>query len=67
MRVWTCSDAKGHYPVGFAAVIVATDEIEAQAQFAMAMLDEGLDPYSGHLIELDLTTVKATILVNGDY
>ena len=66
MRVWTSSDFFGHYPVGSAAVVVAPDEATALRLLSEELTSRGLRS-SGTLVELDLSTPKAVVLVDGDY
>jgi len=70
MRIFTCTNFKGHYPVGAAAVIVANTEAEAETLLELELERIGL-PQERHwqpeLIELSPNFPGATILVNGDY
>jgi hypothetical protein len=70
MKVWTCNDFQGLYPVGSAAVIVAETEVEARkeldGQLWLMMLKQDPDqPY--HLVELPLDYPNVVILVDGNY
>lgn len=67
MKVFTCSDAKGHWPVGFGAVVVAQDEESARKILNVDLINEGLKPDDFTLQEISLELPQARILVNGDY
>ena len=74
MKIYTCDDFEGHYPVGAAAVVVAPDRPAARVLLARALTERGL-PYRGTrgqgaeptLTELDTTTAAAFVLVDGNY
>lgn len=69
MKVWTCNDFEGHWPVGAAAVVVAETEEQAKDLLDFALSVEGLgrqeDGYT--LKTLDINKPEAIVLVNGDY
>lgn len=73
MNLYTCTDFEGFYPVGFAAIVIAEDEVEARKLFEEAVVKECLqlqDKFGRpHLYTLELvpTIAHARILVNGDY
>lgn len=70
MKVFTCSDFKGHWPVGTAAVIVAETRTDAQRQLFDELRKLGLaDKQEGQptLVEVTLKRPKAIILCDGDY
>lgn len=69
MKVFTCTDFRGHYPVGSAAVVVASNEVEAEQYLRDLLNEEGLghDPEPLTMVELDMSTTKAVVLCNGDY
>ena len=67
MQVYTCKDHAGRWPVGACSVVVAWDETQARELLAAALKADDLDPDGFTLQLLDLSTPKATILLNGDY
>jgi hypothetical protein len=71
MKVYTCNDFWGFYPVGSAAVVVANDEAEARKLLDAALIERGLrkavDEASYTLRELAFDAPSAVILVDGDY
>jgi hypothetical protein len=68
MKVFTCDDHAGHYPVGVASVIVAIDEASAVELLTEELYSQGLDPTLGFTLqELDLRVPKALVINNGDY
>lgn len=68
MKVFTCKDFKGHYPVGAAAVIVAPDIKTAAEMLDRVLLTAGL-PQDGlmELRELQTEEPSVVILVDGNY
>lgn len=66
MRVFTCNDFTGHYPVGSAAVVIAKDEHHAEEILRLSLGERGL---SGDftLKELNVTEAGAVILADGNY
>lgn len=68
MRVWTCTDFQGHWPVGTAAVVVSSSRETAFALLYAELQKQGLTLEQTALIEeLDIDVPAALILNNGDY
>lgn len=68
MRVYTCTDFKGHYPVGSAAVVVARNGVEAEKQLREVLREEGLgDDESLTMVRLNVSKKNVVVLCNGDY
>lgn len=70
LKVYTCTNFEGHYPVGVAAIIVANGEEQARLLLMAAMKMEGLEqenPLNLAFEEIDTNKFGATILMNGDY
>lgn len=68
LSIYICTDQHGHYPVGFAAVVVAVSESQARALLKRAIKKEGLTPDEDIVLEkVELDVPKARVLVNGDY
>lgn len=70
MKVWTCTDHAGHWPVGVASVVVANTEDEARATLDLALKNAGLKTSTGAPYTLNLLETgsrKARILRDGDY
>lgn len=68
MKVYTCTDFKGHWPVGVSAVITANNKTEAVLLLSDALLSCGLDPRDGFTLEeISLNEPMAHILQDGDY
>jgi len=73
MKVFTCKDFQGVWPVGSAAVVVA--QTKAKAKFALleALEKQGKDLGNNNkdldftVQEVDTTKTGATILNDGDY
>jgi len=71
MKVYTCTDHDGHWPVSVASVIVANNEEEAKQLLDLALMEQGLDtfdeedPYT--LEELDIIEPGVLMLCNGNY
>ncbi len=70
MRVYTCREFTGHYPVGAAAVVFAGDQGEAARKLNLALRAQGLDGDAKPEAMLEFPTYEGDevrILVNGDY
>lgn len=67
MKVWTCTDFEGVWPVGTAAVVVAETEADAQETLRMTLLSRKLPDWPFTLQEVALDTRAAYLLCDGDY
>lgn len=67
MKVFTCIDHAGFYPVGTASVVVAPNEDEARVVLESALKERGLPATKFTLKELHLVMPVARILCDGDY
>lgn len=67
MRVFTCNDFTGFYPVGTAAVIVADTEEAARGMLDEVLADKGLKPDPYTLVEIDVCCFQVSILCDGNY
>ena len=68
LRVFTCTDHAGHYPVGVASVVVASSEAEARELLDAELREHGLNPDEGYsLREINPEKPKAFVLLDGDY
>lgn len=68
MRIFTCIDFEGHYPVGTTAVVAATDATEARELLTAALNARGLvQDRPVTIVEMDVTTPRAYVLRDGDY
>lgn len=69
MKVFTCTDFTGHYPVGTSAVVVATDEHAAVHVLEQALADAGIPQriYACNFREVDMDEGNAIILCDGNY
>lgn len=68
LKVFTCTEFAGHYPVGTAAVIVAQDMAEARNILAKELASRGLELEEDEkVVELILDAPKAIILRDGNY
>lgn len=71
MKIWTCNNHVGQWPVPTASVIVA--ETEEEARKLMREMLEELDlgtrreVDSFDLVELDVTIAHVVVLSDGDY
>lgn len=68
MKVFTCTDFPGHWPVGVAAVIIAENEAAADRALRADRKRAGLpinDPVT--LTEVDTESAQVLILRDGDY
>ncbi len=67
MRVFTCTDHAGVWPVGVASIVVAPDEQAAREILAAELARHMLKPEPFTLTEVDLGTPSAIILRDGNY
>lgn len=67
LRVFTCIDHHGYWPVGTASVVVAPDEATARKLLDAALVERRLKPDDYTLQELDTKKPAAIVLRDGDY
>lgn len=69
MKLWTCTNAVGHYPVGTAAIVVASCEEQARDELIEAFALAGLpqDRSKLQLERVKLGAPRAIILRDGNY
>lgn len=70
LRIFTCTNFKGHWPVGSAAVIIAENESDARSELWNTLKSRGLgndDPSKWELIEIEPTSTQIRILCDGQY
>ena len=68
LKVFTCTDHEGHWPVGVASVVVAADETEARDLLLVELRSRGLrhdEPFT--LEEIRTDRPRAFVLMDGDY
>ncbi len=68
MKVWTCTDHDGHWPVGVASVVVADTEDQARELLKAEIKEHGLDHHKPFTLRrINTSRPKAFVLQNGDY
>lgn len=68
MKIFSCDDFTGHYPVGTSAIIIAEDEAQAKSLLDEKLLEQNLKlDGTESFKEINLHSAKAIILNNGDY
>ena len=67
MKVFTCNDHKGHWPVGASSVVVAKSKKGARTLLQKELDSQGLGAGEFTLKELDLTKPHAIVLTDGEY
>ncbi len=76
MRVYTCKELLGRWPVGTAAVVVANDRGHAKSLLEAKAKEHGLlgttdlkgTPLKlDDFIEVNITSANAVLLLDGDY
>lgn len=68
LKVFTCNDFVGHYPIGTAAIIVAENKARAHRLLMVELASRGLDKQQAFTVqEVSLTAPSAIILRDGDY
>lgn len=67
--IFTCRDFTGHYPVGVAAVVEASDEIEAAVLLNMELRERGLngDAAPVNMIPFPFPKERVRVIADGDY
>ncbi len=68
VKLFTCVDHDGVWPVGVASVVVAGSEDEARDLLKVELRSQGLDsskPFT--LSEISAERPRAFVLMNGDY
>lgn len=68
MKIFTCTDFTGHWPVGVAAVVIAEDKAIAEAQLREALAVKGLKQNPNTAIEIkEVSAPGVYILCDGNY
>ena len=67
MKIFTCRNFDGHWPVGVAAVIVAKDEEKARQLLDWELRAIGLELGDATLTKVDVKKPAAFILADGNY
>lgn len=70
MKIYTCTDFTGKWPVGVSAIIVAPGLVTAMRFLLEELAYAGMpqdNNYSPTLVEIDQYRPSVTILQNGDY
>lgn len=66
MKVWTCNDHAGHYPVGTASVVIAGDEETARSLLAAELDRRGLNPERFTLVPMPWPVENGVVRVLDD-
>ncbi|MDQ0091658.1 hypothetical protein J2T12_005098 [Paenibacillus anaericanus] len=67
MKVFTCNDHEGHYPVGTASVIISENEQQASLLLKTQLKQRGISNETFTLKEIDLAMPRAIVLCDGNY
>lgn len=68
LKLFTCTDHEGLWPVPVASIVLAEDEAQARDQLRIALGLNGLGKSNDFtLTEVDLGVRQAIVLSNGDY
>lgn len=69
MKLWTCTEFTGHYPVGTAALVVANDEEQACRMLEDVLLANGLrqEIKPEMLKRVSMGATRAILLCDGNY
>ena len=67
LNVYACTDHDGHWPVGVASVIIATNEDEARDLLLAELKAHGLKDTPFTLRRLQTDRPQAFVLLDGDY
>lgn len=69
MKLYACTNFKGHWPVGVAAIVIAPDRGIAHTLLLKALGEDGLknQPHPLELREIPTSSPIAIILASGEY
>jgi hypothetical protein len=68
MKLFTCTDHDGHWPVGVASIILDLTEELAREQLKRELAKRGLDPFKPFtLTEVPIDQADCIVLNDGDY
>lgn len=68
LKIWTNNSFEGFWPVGTAAVVVATTAANAAAYLTLKLIDLGLDPASeDDMQEIPFIDGHVSVLHDGNY
>lgn len=67
LRLFTCTDHKGHWPVGVASIVLAHDETHARVLLDAALAHRGLGDGAFTLNEIVTNVAQAIVLNDGEY
>jgi hypothetical protein len=67
MKVFTCTDHEGHWPVPVASAVIATSEGEARQLLDAELLKHNLKITHYTLREIQIDRPQAFVLSEGDY
>lgn len=67
MKLFTCNDHRGHWPVPTASVVVAGSEEEAREMLTKELKDRGIDDDRFTLTEINPNKKQTIILSDGEY
>lgn len=67
MKLFTCNDHHGHWPVPTASVVIAESEEEARTMLTKELESRGIRVYDFTLIEIDLNEKQTIVLSDGEY
>jgi len=65
--LYVCTDFKGYYPVGTAAVIIAKNHKQARKLLDEELAERGLPKGTGKISLQDMSEPYAAILCDGNY
>lgn len=69
MKIYTCTNHNGHYPVGVASVIIEETKEKAHEKLDKALIEAGLKPYDKDEYTLNEIEMKPQVIIlnNGNY
>lgn len=67
MKVFTCNDHEGYWPVPTASVIIAENEKEARDMLHEQLLEKGLNKEDFTLVEVNTSIKQVITLSDGEY
>ena len=67
MRIFTCNDHHGHWPVPTASVVIAKNEDEAREMLTQELEGRGIKVFDFTLVEINPNKKQVVVLSDGEY
>lgn len=67
MKLFTCNDHHGHWPVPTASVVIAESEEEARTMLTQELESRGIEVFDFTLVEIAPNKRQVVVLSDGEY